>query len=159
MAHKFGINENPSVAYTADISAPFSLDVCSISLTKPFCDIIVKENISVIEIEVTIFFALTPLATPQTLTVDIPVNLPGLSVHSLRNHSTANSTANYGRKSNSANNAVSRGSLGSFSEFYNADEVNGFNPIILGCNEKIQFDILIRDIPRAARILFRVGKC
>lgn len=125
----FGSNDGSTVLNTSDISIPFHLEVSSITLTQPTLDILSKESLSFIEVSFSIFQALTPLCSPQTITINIDVTPKrGISSQqSIRNGPTDSRYSDLGSSHN------------------------------IQINEKLKFDIFVKDLPRAARILIRIG--
>jgi CRP-like cAMP-binding protein len=130
----FGANDGSNLMNTADIDSPFIVDISSLSLTQPVLDIIAKESLTVLEITVSVFLALTPLCTTKTVQRQTTVDLPRKPLHSSPSMSSAS--------------------------FYRMSDLNAVPPApgqVIAINDHLQFDIAVKDLPRAARVLIRLG--
>jgi CRP-like cAMP-binding protein len=113
-----GVGDGLVLLNSAEISTPFQMDVFAITIGLKGADIILRESIIVLEIQVSLHLALTLLCPPQNISIDA---IPKIG-----------------------SNAV--GKKGSVD----------LSDIHFSVRERITFEINVRDVPRAARILFKI---
>lgn len=113
-----GVGDGMVLLNSAEISTPFQMDVFAITIGLRGADMILRESITTLEIQVSIYLALNLLCPPQNISIDA---LPKIG------------NPGSGKK----------GSV-------------DLSDIHFSVRERITFGINLRDLPRAARILFKI---
>lgn len=121
-----GVGDGMVLLNTSDLSTPFEIDINSVVLGPETLNIIGKENFERMEVEVSLFLALTLLCEPKKIHVD--------SMYLPRGSSQKNKIRT--TRSTSKNNREAEFQL----------------PI----KERLVFNIDVRDLPRATRVMFKI---
>lgn len=115
-----GVGDGMVLLNSADLTMPFTVDLTSFQVGNYIKEVVAKENLVALELQVSLHLALTQLCEAQKLMLDLPASSP---------------TITSGKSSSSA------ASL-------------NFN---FSVHQRVTFDISVRDLPRAARILVKVA--
>ena len=106
------------------VDRPVKIDILKIAISSSTKEIINKEGITLIEIQVGIFLGLSPLCSTEVASIMFSTPPPP--------------------KSKRHNN-------NSYNETVSSDQTH----LEFGC--RLEFELYVRDLPKAARVLFRVG--
>lgn len=107
-----GVGDGLVLLSSSELNKPFTIDISGISVGRKATEIISRENLTVLEIQVSLFLALTQLCPSQSVFLDIN---------------------------------------GRFST-----RINGENEMQFNSRDRLTFDLDVKDLPRAARIMLKL---
>jgi phosphatidylinositol-4,5-bisphosphate 3-kinase len=115
-----GVGDGMVLLNSADLTMPFTIDLTSFQVGNSIREVIIKENLVALELQVSLHLALSQLCDAQKVFLDLPSGKP----------------ANGGGSGRSATPSFS------------------FN---FSVHERVAFDVSVRDLPRATRVLVKVS--
>lgn len=117
-----GVGDGLMLLQSSDVNSNFQIDLSTLILGPKTLDVLAKEGMAFLEVQVALFLAMTPLCEPVTLSVEV------------------------------APKASTRGNSSRLVR-------NNDGQWVLSLQERLSFNITVRDLPRATRALIKIYGC